>query len=193
MMLPVTTWLQRRSNLKGASIFRALVGSILLYQMLINYAQRGFLYGPHGILASQTSLGQRSYDATLFGLSEAPWHFEVSYHASLAALLFWTAGHAVKWLTPPVWWIVYSLSQSNGYIQDGGDNLILILLAYGCVMDLSEEPRWRDHLGRLSVAPCCMPPRPRSLWTTQTAPAAASLNPRPAPPASAGNRPHTHK
>ncbi len=132
--------LTRKANLCGAAAFRVLSGLTVLYQTLLNYGQRRFLYGPDSIFAS-TALKGESVDLSFFGLSDGIWYFEVSYHAALGILAVWTTGLRTRLLTPAVWWIVFSLTERNGYIRDGGDNLIFILLAYCTLMDLSGASR----------------------------------------------------
>ena len=85
----LTRNIQRRM-LIGTGIFRVLVGATILFQYLINYAQRRLLYGPEGIYPYDLFLQRELW--SMYALSPAMWYFEICFHLGLAVTFAWTIG-----------------------------------------------------------------------------------------------------
>lgn len=133
----------------GASVFRIVGGAGLLYQYLMSYAQRHYLFGPDGVFPYdeflKTLSQQRSF--SLYALSSSSWLFEALYHVGIVATLVWTLGVGTRWLTPLVWLLWWSMHERFPHLWDGGDNLMQIVLLYlcfanvGCHLTLASKRR----------------------------------------------------
>lgn len=118
--------------LYGASVLRVMAGCVILYQYLINYAQRGYLFGPDGVFAfadfaaQQQSLGSFS----LYHLSPSGLWFELVYHVGIAVAMAWVLGWRTRLLSPINYLLWLSLHNRFPQLWDGGDNLMQIVLIY---------------------------------------------------------------
>jgi hypothetical protein len=122
----------------GASVFRIVAGFTILYQYLINYGQRRFLFGPDGVLPYQGFLAEMAAtgNVSLYALGDSLAVFELLYHAGIVICFAWTIGIKSRWLTPVSCMLWISLQSRFSYLWDGGDNLMAILLVYACFADL---------------------------------------------------------
>src|SRR5690349_16026965 len=84
----------------GASVFRILAGLTILYQYLINYEQRSFLYGPQGVWPYENFLHELSSTGvfSLYAQSRSPLFFEIAFHLGLVVAALWVAGWRTRWL-----------------------------------------------------------------------------------------------
>jgi antimicrobial peptide system SdpB family protein len=125
-------------QLLGAALFRVLFGSFVLYQLLINYTQRAWLFGPDGVYPF--ALFQRelaaSHSFSLYAWSTSALWFELLYHAQVVVVAAWLLGYRTRLLTPLVWVLCWSNHQRFGSLWDGGDNMGALILAYLTLADL---------------------------------------------------------
>lgn len=118
--------------LYGASVLRVMAGCVILYQYLINYAQRGYLFGPDGVFsfadfaAQQQAVGSFS----LYHLTPSAIWFEVLYHVGIAVAMAWVLGWRTRLLSPINYLLWISLHNRFPQLWDGGDNLMQIVLIY---------------------------------------------------------------
>lgn len=117
----------------GASAFRVLAGMTILYQTLINYAQRQFLFGPQGIYPYAEFL-TRPRGFSIYSLSPDLWYFEFVFHVGLIVAGLWTLGVWTRLMTPLTYVTWFSLHQRNQLLWDGGDNVMQLVLLYACLM-----------------------------------------------------------
>lgn len=118
----------------GLAAFRIFAGTTILFQYLINHAERRFLYGPNcvypfrdGTAAAFPWLGWgRSY----------VW-FEFVYHAGIVSAVLWLLGWRTRYVTPILYVLWRSLDDRNPLLADGGDNLVALLMFYACFADVS--------------------------------------------------------
>jgi antimicrobial peptide system SdpB family protein len=122
----------------GASLFRIGAGVTLLYQALINYHQRGYLYGPDGVYPYGlfvNRLGEtRSF--SLYALSPSPLLFELLFHLGLVVTFAWVLGWRTRLMTLLTYVFTWSLHERNPLLWDGGDNLLHLVLVYGLFANL---------------------------------------------------------
>ncbi|HTE50840.1 MAG TPA: HTTM domain-containing protein [Kofleriaceae bacterium] len=118
--------------LYGASILRVMAGCVILYQLLINYGQRGFLFGPDGVLSFDdfTALQRAVGSFSLYHLSTSRIWFELLYHASIAVAMAWALGWRTRLLSPVNYLLWMSLHNRFPQLWDGGDNLMQLVLIY---------------------------------------------------------------
>jgi hypothetical protein len=149
----------RPRGLRGLAMFRVLAGIALLYQVLVNYAQRRVIWGPNGVLAfDEWRAGLNPMDVNLFALDESVLWFELVYHAVIVVTALWTVGVAPRLTTAAMWWVTWSLHGRNLFVLTGGNNLVQILLAYAMFADLgggrpaARGRWWTPYLGLLHNA-----------------------------------------
>jgi antimicrobial peptide system SdpB family protein len=139
---PGETWLDaftRPRGLAGLGAFRVVAGCTILYQYLINYAQRRFLYGPNGVYPFED--GEMSALA-LYRTSHSFITFELLYHTGILTALLWLLGVRTRLLTPLCYVLWRSLDDRNPLLADGGDNLAALLMFYACFADVSARFSW---------------------------------------------------
>lgn len=164
-MTPAQRWQRfvatasRPRGLRGLATFRVLSGIALLYQVLVNYAQRRVLWGPDSVLAfDDWRAGLHPLDLNLFALDGSILWFELAYHAVVVVTALWTVGVAPRVVTPMMWLVTWSLHGRNAFVLTGGNNLVQILLVYAMFADLgggkpASRPRWwTPYLGLLHNA-----------------------------------------
>jgi hypothetical protein len=123
-------------NRIGANAFRILSGCLILLQYVLNYPQRGFLFGPDGVWGWDNLLAvEESFSLYLLGQSELL--FESLFHAGIVVTVAWTWGWKTRLLTPLVYLFWYSLRQANTLLWDGGDNLMQIVLIFSFFANLA--------------------------------------------------------
>jgi antimicrobial peptide system SdpB family protein len=115
----------------GASLFRLVAGATILLEYLVNYAQRGYLHGPRGVVAFDEFLGYLPA-FRLYGLSASTAYFEVLYHAGVLLSVLWLVGWKTRWITPIHYLFFASLHQRNFLLWDGGDNVMQVVFVYAC-------------------------------------------------------------
>lgn len=125
----------------GASIFRIVAGFTVLYQYLINYHQRHYLYGPDAVwpydkfLEKLTEL--RSF--SLYALSPSPLLFEILFHLGILVAVLWVVGWRTRLMTVLNYLFLWSLHERNPTLWDGGDNIFQIVLVYAIFADLGRH------------------------------------------------------
>ena len=127
----VVKWAIPRGQM-GLSIFRVLFGVFALYELLINYAQRHYLFGPDGVWPYDLFLAEMKVtdSVSLYAASADPMWFELVYHAHIIVVCLWLLGFATRFLTPVLWLLHWSIHERFSLLWDGGDNLSYLLLIY---------------------------------------------------------------
>lgn len=124
--------------LTGASVFRLVAGTAFVYQLLIVYAQRRYLFGPDGIYPYDMFLEQLEDGGfSLYALTRSLFGFEVIYHATIALAIAWLVGWRTRVATPLLWVAIWSLRERNSFLWDGGDNVMQLVLIFACFADVS--------------------------------------------------------
>lgn len=125
------------SFLSGASAFRLIAGFVFVYQYLVVYQQRHYLYGPDATYPFDLFVEdvRTAHSFSLYALSRSVLYFEVVYHAGCACAVLWWLGFRTRFMTPLHWFLVWSLHERNPYLLDGGDNLMQLVLLYACLVD----------------------------------------------------------
>jgi antimicrobial peptide system SdpB family protein len=121
--------------LVGASLLRVIAGVMALYEYLINYAQRRYLFGPDGVWPWDYFVTE-SRHLSIYALSTSPRYFEIAFHMGVLIAFLWTIGWRTRWLTPVHYVFWWSLHQRHPLIWDGGDNVMQLVLVYSFFADL---------------------------------------------------------
>lgn len=128
----------RERLLIGASLFRIVAGLTILYQYLINYHQRFYLYGPQAVWPYDKFLEKlaaaRSF--SLYALSPAPWVFDAIFHLGILVTILWVLGWHTRLMTLLTYIFLWSLHERNPTLWDGGDNVLQIVLVYAIFANL---------------------------------------------------------
>jgi hypothetical protein len=122
----------------GASLFRVGAGLTILFQYLITYYDRRFLYGPDGVIAHAHFVQylRETGAFSLYALDPSPLVFEALFHLGIAVTALWVLGWHTRAMTFLTWIFLWSLHQRNPALWDGGDNLVQIVLIYALFADL---------------------------------------------------------
>lgn len=140
----VIDFTSRDRFLIGASVFRIVAGLTILYQYLISYYQRHYLFGPDGVWPFDTFLeslaGTRSF--SLYAVSRDPLAFEVIFHLGIVVTALWVLGWRTRLLTPLTYVFLWSLHERASFLLDGGDNVLQIVLFYAIFADVGAYFSW---------------------------------------------------
>ena len=134
----------RPRGLAGLAAFRIIGGLTILYQYLINHAQRRFLYGPNGVFPREFVEGAPFH---LLGTSMT-W-FEVVYHLGILVTVLFVLGWRTRFITPVCYVLWRALDAQNPSLADGGDNLMHLLMLFACFANVSG--RWSMDAKRAAV------------------------------------------
>ncbi|WP_121606025.1 DCC1-like thiol-disulfide oxidoreductase family protein [Virgibacillus sp. Bac332] len=115
---------QTQHMLIGASLIRICFGFIILYNYVIHYSQRYFLWGHNGIMGTQSN------GLSLYGLSQSNLYFDILYHIGILVAFLFLIGYKGRITSVLNFIFVWSLMAQNNIILDGGDNISRILLLY---------------------------------------------------------------
>ena len=132
-------------HLTGAAIFRIVAGANTLLVFLLNYPDRGYLFGPDGIVEF-SDFTQNIRGFSLYSWSESVLWFELVFHAGILAAMLWMLGVWPLLLTPVTYVLWYSLYERNTLIWDGGDNIMAIMFVYAMFMRLDAGPSLTDGI-----------------------------------------------
>lgn len=123
--------------LTGASVFRLVAGTAFVYQLLIVYAQRRYLFGPDGIYPYDMFLEQLDGGSfSVYALTRSLLGFEILYHATIALAVAWLVGWRTRVVTPLLWVAIWSLRERNSFLWDGGDNVMQLALVFACFAEV---------------------------------------------------------
>jgi hypothetical protein len=166
----------------GASLFRIGAGLTILYQYLIAYYQRYFLYGPNGVVPYDWFVQQlpQTGSFSLYALDASAVVFEGVFHLGIVITILWVLGWHTRVMTLLTWVFLWSLHQRNPTLWDGGDNLIQIVLLYAVFANLGavcsiDAAKRRPQCPRSAAAqqalamlhmPPCWPPPSNFAWST---------------------------
>ncbi|WP_127531287.1 DCC1-like thiol-disulfide oxidoreductase family protein [Paenibacillus kobensis] len=107
----------------GASLARIGFGLILLYNYLIHYSQRYYLWSNFGYQTKTASISLYNLDLNL-GL------FDIIYHLGIVFTLLYIVGFKGRFTSIIHFVLTYSFIEKSLYLSDGGDNLLRIVLFY---------------------------------------------------------------
>lgn len=110
--------------LKGLSLTRIGLGIIILYNYLIVYFQRHFLFGPNGVV------GDENIGYSLYNLMSEQWYFELIYHFGIVFAILFTIGYKGRVVSIINYIFVFSFIRQGFLVSDGGDNLLYLILFY---------------------------------------------------------------
>ncbi|UFJ62332.1 DCC1-like thiol-disulfide oxidoreductase family protein [Brevibacillus sedimenti] len=110
----------------GVSLLRICIGLIILYQYLIHYGQRYFLFSAEGVMPFY----EGQHDWSLYHLSPSLTYFDIIYHLGIVVSFIYLLGFKGRIFTVLNFVFYYSLYQRYGHISDGGDNILIICMFY---------------------------------------------------------------
>lgn len=119
----------------GASVFRIIAGLGIVYQYVINYEQRAYLFGPDAVMPfAEFARGEDGL--SLYRLASTPLGFELLYHLGLVVAIAFVLGWRTRLVTALnyVFWV--SLHRRYAVLWDGGDNVMHLVLVYALFADL---------------------------------------------------------
>lgn len=124
---------RRKHHVIGLSALRFVAGATLLFEYLHVYQERFYLFGPRGVSPFEY------VSNSLFALSNDPLYFDVLFHLAILSAFFWMLGCCTRIVTPIALILWWSLQQTNPGLWDGGHNLSLLVMFYGCFAELDHH------------------------------------------------------
>jgi hypothetical protein len=111
--------------LQALSLLRAVLGLVSVSVYVGQYRDRALLFGPNGVYGTTGIRDSAASTGTwsLYGVSEAPWFFEILFHAGLVIAMLVMLGVGGRALLAVHWILIWSLSMANPGLMDGGDAL----------------------------------------------------------------------
>ncbi|MEU2856000.1 HTTM domain-containing protein [Streptomyces syringium] len=123
------TWSSRAVALTGVSGTRALLGFVGLMYYVSQYQERGYLFGPDGVLPYAEFKEQLS-GFSLYSLSPSPVWFQLLYHAGALVALAVMLGIGGRFGLALHWVLLWSIYQRHPGLLDGGDNLAHVVIPF---------------------------------------------------------------
>jgi predicted DCC family thiol-disulfide oxidoreductase YuxK len=108
----------------GASLLRIGFGIIILYNYVLHYSQRYFLWSSDGLLGTNKGL------FSLYMLNDSRLYFDVIFHLGALIAFLYTIGIFGKSVGLLNYIFTFSLIQISHFLSDGGDNLMYLFLFY---------------------------------------------------------------
>ncbi|MGR5996113.1 hypothetical protein ACT7C9_32000 [Bacillus cereus] len=102
-------------------------GIIMLFFYCIHYQQRYFLWYAGGALDSGTYT-QGMF--TIYQFASNPLIFDILFYLGIIVTIVYILGYKGRVTSVLFFVFTYSILQRNGFLQDGGDNLLRVLLIY---------------------------------------------------------------
>ncbi|EPY08896.1 membrane protein / vitamin k-dependent gamma-carboxylase [Paenibacillus alvei TS-15] len=112
----------------GTSLLRIALGLIILYNYLIHYDQRYFLWTNSGVNTYTESYKRNVY--SLYNFSDSLGYFDIVYHLGIIVCIFFLIGYKGRIFSIFNYIFFYSLYNRMYHISDGGDNLLAICLFF---------------------------------------------------------------
>src|SRR5688500_5244575 len=155
----VVAWFTREDRLVAASVLRVGLGAVLLSMYLLHYPFRDFIWGPDAFVSYEMftrTLGE-TRGFSLYALSDSPRVFELVFHCGILVTLLWFLGVCTRITGILTYVFAFSLWARNGYVLDGGDNILILVLFFLCFArtgrHLSVAGRLRGRRGRTREEP----------------------------------------
>ncbi|MDQ3631092.1 MAG: HTTM domain-containing protein [Actinomycetota bacterium] len=128
---------RERRSLLGCALMRIALGLICLSFYVLHYGDRWLLYGPEAVWSwrdFQSALGDGG-GFSLYEIAASDAWFTLVFHVGLLVTLLFIVGWRTRLVVPLHWVLTWSLFQRNPVLLDGGDNLLIIVLAYLVAVD----------------------------------------------------------
>ncbi|MFD5001822.1 HTTM domain-containing protein [Streptomyces mutabilis] len=123
------SWSLNPVAVTGVSGTRALLGFVGLMYYVSQYQERGYLFGPDGVLPHAEFKAQLT-GFSLYTLSASPGYFECVYHLGIAAALAVMLGVGGRVGLAVHWVLLWSVYQRQPGLLDGGDNLAYVVIPF---------------------------------------------------------------
>lgn len=120
--------MEQERFLISVSLLRISLGIIILYNYLIHYAQRFFLWSNAGINTYSDAFLQNNF--SLYNLSSSLTYFNTIYHLGIFTSLIYLLGYKGRSFAVLNYLFFYSLYIRTTHINDGGDNLLNLCLLF---------------------------------------------------------------
>ncbi|TJZ99584.1 DUF393 domain-containing protein [Bacillus thuringiensis] len=123
----VLNFVYQERFLIGTSLVRIGFGFIVLLLYCVHYKQRYFLWSVGGALNTEM-YAQGSL--TIYQVASSPFIFDMLFYLGIAITIIYILGYKGRITSVLFFIFTYSILQRNGFLQDGGDNLLRVLLVY---------------------------------------------------------------
>lgn len=128
MLFKFREYMEQERFLISASLLRIVLGFLILYNYLMHYAQRYFLWSNDGINIYSEAFKHRYL--SLYNLTDSNLYFDIVYHLGILIALIYLVGYKGRIFGILNYIFFYSLYIRTMYISDGGDNLLNLCLLF---------------------------------------------------------------
>lgn len=131
-------------HLIGSSLLRIFFGLNLLWMYLTNLKVAPLLWGPNGIIT--TNMERRELHSlgtfSLYALSNSPLYFTCMFALGIILTIIYILGIMPRVLNVLFYILSYSIYARNGYILDGGNNILYLELFFMMFMQTGAYFSW---------------------------------------------------
>lgn len=122
----------REDRLIAAAIVRLGLGTVLLSLYILHYDFRHFIWGPDAFVPWDMFAREirESGSYSIYSLTRSNLAFELLFHTGLVVTALWTVGVKSRISGVLTYVFAFSLWERNGYILDGGENILIICLFF---------------------------------------------------------------
>lgn len=136
----------------GVAAARILLGLTILGSLVVNFADRHYVWGPGARWLGPWLDDGYEFPFTFVFAQDAPsWAFTLTYLALIALTVAFLLGWHARVVTPLLLIALTSLMRLNPLADDAGDNLVRIVLLFLCFADVAG--RWSLDARRRSREP----------------------------------------
>ncbi|MFD5735825.1 hypothetical protein ACFWIY_23795 [Streptomyces sioyaensis] len=122
-------WSTRAISIAGVSGTRALLGFVGFMYYVSEYSERGYMFGPDGVLPFE-EFKKELTSISLYALSSSQLWFELLYHAGALVAFCVMLGVGGRFGLALHWLLLWSIYQRQPVFLDGGDNLAYVVIPF---------------------------------------------------------------
>jgi hypothetical protein len=138
-------------RLRGASLLRVVLGSLVCAFYVLHAPIRDFLWGLQGEIPRATFLrnvAQNHGALNVYLWAHTSTQFQLVFAAGFLVTLLWTLGVRTRLLGPLVFAFTWSLMYRNETLMNGGWRMLLLVLCYLSFADVGRHFSVETALGR---------------------------------------------
>jgi Vitamin K-dependent gamma-carboxylase len=127
----------QRYGVVAAGLMRISLGLVCLSFYVLHYVDRWYLFGPDAVWSWDNFTGALDDGGglSLYEVSRSDVWFTVLFHVGILVTVLFIVGWRTRAIVPLHWALTWSLFQRNPVLLDGGDNVMIIALAYLIAVD----------------------------------------------------------
>ena len=138
-------------RLRGASLLRVVLGTLVVAFYVLHAPIREFLWGPDGEVPRASflaNLAQRHDGLNLYAWAHTHAQFELVFVTGFAVTLLWTLGARTRLTGPLAFAFTWSLMYRNETLMNGGWRMLLLVMLYLSFADVGRYWSVETRFGR---------------------------------------------